>query len=436
MAVFAAAELTAGLLIGRFFEWGRAEALLFFAFRPWLLLVAALLVARFGWRRRLAFYVAALAAAGLCESLLLLALGGEPWVEMLRGWVAGSMMAAAFDVLVQLGRRLGGRVGQAIATGLAVLILVVPGGTQPYEALALGRTGSRPAATRPPLLLMTGLPLVWGETGPFDPQSRPAAAYRALQEEFAVRPIDYFDAPTLAQGRLLLLAQPRSLEPRELVEVDAWVRRGGKVLILADPDLLWPSRLPPGDPRRPPEVSRLAPLLSHWGLALEPATERRLGVEHLDDRGTVRRLALAAPGRFVAAGASCRVGRREFLAVCAIGRGRVWLVADADLLRDDLWTAPTPWGAERHARIADNPLVVAGWLDRLSGIERERAAPAVAWQRPGASRGRALLLAAGPILLLLTIFGLSSSASTADSRAYPQARLRNTDWGICRTEQE
>ena len=171
-AAFAAAELTAGLLIGRFFEWGRAEALLFFAFRPWLLLVAALLMARFGWRRRLAFYLGALVAAGLCESLLLLALGGEPWVEMLRGWSAGMMMVVAFDLLVQLGRRSGGRIGQAVATLLSVLILVVPGAMRPYEALALGRTGSRPVATRPPLLLMTGLPLVWGETGPFDRTAR------------------------------------------------------------------------------------------------------------------------------------------------------------------------------------------------------------------------------------------------------------------------
>ena len=405
-AAFAAAELTAGLLIGRFFEWGRAEALLFFAFRPWLLLVAALLMARFGWRRRLAFYLGALVAAGLCESLLLLALGGEPWVEMLRGWSAGMMMVVAFDLLVQLGRRSGGRIGQAVATLLSVLILVVPGAMRPYEALALGRTGSRPVATRPPLLLMTGLPLVWGETGPFDRQSRPAAAYRSLQEEFAVRPIDYLDARTLAQGRLLLLAQPRALEPRELVAIDAWVRQGGNMLILADPDLVWPSHLPPGDVRRPPRVSRLAPLLFHWGLALAPVSGQRLVVDQVRDHEGVRRLTLAAPGRFVAADPSCRVGSRVYLAACAIGRGRAWLVADADLLHDEMWAAPTPRGAERHARLADNPLIVAFWLDRLAGVERERAAPMVAWQRPGASRGRALLLAAGPILFLLTLFAV------------------------------
>ena len=405
-AAFAAAELAAGLLIGRLFEWGRAEALLFFAFRPWLLIVAALLVARFGWRRRLTFYVAALAVAGLCESLLLLELGGDPWAEMLRGWAAGAMAAAVIDLLVQLGRRLGGRIGQAVATGFAVLVLIVPGGTRPYEAVALGRTGSNPAVQKPPLLLMTTLPIVWGETGPFDPQSRPAAAYRALQDEYAVRPIDYLDPRTLSQGRLLLLAQPRALEPRELVAVDAWVRHGGRVLILADPDLLWPSRLPPGDVRRPPRVSRLAPLLLHWGLALEPGPERRLVVEPVRDRNLVRRLALASPGRFVALGNSCRLARREFLATCMIGRGQAWLVADADLLHDEMWVAPIPRGAERHARLADNPLVVAGWLDRLAEIERERAMPAVAWQRPGASRDRALLFAAGPILFLLAIFAL------------------------------
>jgi hypothetical protein len=51
-AAFAAAELAAGLLIGRFFASGRAEALLFLAFRPALLLVAALLAARFDRRQQ------------------------------------------------------------------------------------------------------------------------------------------------------------------------------------------------------------------------------------------------------------------------------------------------------------------------------------------------------------------------------------------------
>ena len=61
-AVYGAAELGIGLLFG-FFSLGRAEALLFYAFRPWLLLVAALLVSRRPLGERLTFYAAALLLA-------------------------------------------------------------------------------------------------------------------------------------------------------------------------------------------------------------------------------------------------------------------------------------------------------------------------------------------------------------------------------------
>jgi hypothetical protein len=402
-AAYAAAELGAALVLGGFFPWGRAEALLFFAFRPWLLLVASALVAGWTWRRRAAFYLLALAVAGLAESLFLAALGGRPWLEMLRGWAAGLALVLAVDLLVQLGRRLGGRTGRWTAAALAALVMLVPGGLRPYEFLAIGPVELASAVDRPPLLMMTGLPLIWGESGPFDPSSRPAAAYSALQREFAIRPIDYLDARGLAGVPLLLLAQPRLLEPRELVALDAWIRAGGRTLILADPDLAWPSRLPAGDPRRPPPISQLSPLLEHWGLRLRAGEARPIVVAHLDGRGETRRLVLAAPGRLEASG-PCRLGSQPWLAACRIGDGRAMVVADADLLRDDLWTAPSPRGTARHARLADNPLVVADWLDRLAGVERERAERAVQWRDVSASRALALILAILPIL------GLSAAA--------------------------
>lgn len=400
-AAFAAAELAAGLLIGRFFAWGRAEALLFLAFRPWLLLAAALAAARLRPRSRILFYALALLVAGLSESLLLAALGGDPWLEMLRGWAAGALVLLLFDGLVQLGRRIRGRAGQAAAAALGVGLLLLPGALSPYEALVLGPTGGRPAAERPALLLMTGLPIVWGETGPFDPASRPAAAYRALGEEFAIRPLDHLDRDRLAGAGLMLLAQPRMLEPAELVALDAWVRQGGRLLVLTDPALAWPSRLPPGDARRPPPVGLLSPLLDHWGLRLDAAAERPILIDHLQIGGATRRLALAAPGRFALAGRPCRLGPRDYLALCRLGSGRALLVADADLLHDRLWLGPTARGHERHARLADNPLIVADWLDALAGRSRPRVAAPVRWLPPGAARRPALLVAALPILLAL-----------------------------------
>lgn len=420
-AAFAAAELAAGLIVGRFFDWGRSEALLFFAFRPWLLLGFALLVARAHWRARLAFYLLALALAGLSESLLLLSLGGEPWSEMLRGWAAGAGAALVLDLLVQLGGRLGGRIGRAAAAGLAALLLVLPGALRPYEAIVLGSARPRPSAEKPALLLMTGLPLVWGQAGPFDPASRPAAAYVALQEEFSVRPIDYLDERNLGRARLLLLAQPRVLEPVELVALDRWVRGGGRAVILADPALDWPTRLPLGDVRRPPPVSLLEPLLGHWGLRLEPPNHRRVEVRHLRDGAVLRRLTTVASGRFASSSPACRTAEAGLVSFCRIGRGRVLLVADADLLRDEVWTAPGPRGAERHARSADNPLIVASWLDRLAGVSRRRAAAGVHWLLPGADRRQALLIAALPILLVLAAAALLARPAP-NPRGYPHER--------------
>jgi hypothetical protein len=397
--LFAAAELAAGLLVGRLFAWGRAEPLLFFAFRPWLLLAGGWFVAAFGWRSRAGFYVLALLLAGVAESLLLQALGGDSWTEMLRGWAAGALAAVVIDLSLQLGRKLEGRVGQALAAAAVAALLLVPGGQRPYEWLALGQSQLRAVSQKPPLLLLSGLPLVWGETGPFDPDSRPAAAYQALQREYDVRPIDYVDARALRGARLMLVAQPRALTPQELVAFDDWIRGGGRALILVDPVLGWPSELPLGDPRRPPPVSLLGPLLDHWGVSLEPAPSERLTIDHFRDGGDLRRLALESPGRFHVSGTECRPGSRPWFVRCTLGAGRALLVADADLLRDDLWAAPGAHGAERALRLADNPLVLTGWLDRLAGVQRQRSELPVQWQGPEANHGIALLRGALPILL-------------------------------------
>lgn len=425
-AAYAAAELAAALTLGRFFDWGRAEALLFFAFRPWLLLAAAWLAANAPWRQRALFYALALALAAVGESLLLEWLGGAPWREALRGVAAGAALALVLDLLVQLGGRLGGRIGRAAAVAAGVLLLVFPGALRPYEALVLGDTGpEEEAAAKPELTLMTGLPLVWGETGPFDPASRPAAAYAALRREFAVRPIDYLDAAALGRTRLLLLAQPRTLEPAELVALDRWVRGGGRALILADPALEWPTRLPLGDMRRPPPVNRLGPLLDHWGLRLDPAPARGLRIRHLGEGGRMRRLTTLSEGRLAAAGPNCRTALEGLLAACSIGRGRALLLADADLLRDDLWTAPGPRGAERHARTADNPLILAFWLDRLAGVERARADPPVHWLMPRANRLQAVAVAAAPILAVFMLYLLRRRRGGKSHRLFHRASTMN-----------
>lgn len=234
-------------------------------------------------------------------------------------------------------------------------------------------------APHPKVMLMTGLPLVWGETGPFDPAARPAAAYVELGKTFAFEPVDVLDAASLGRGRLLLLAQPQRLAPRELVALDSWIRRGGRALVLTDPMLTWPSALPPGDIRRPPPVGLLAPLLHHWRVALDTPAEPRA----VRARWNGRPVALDSPGRFRSAGRECVVEPGGWTALCRLGRGRVRLVADADLLRDSLWNS------------ADNRAVVTSWLDELAGTRR----PA-----PKASQVRGVALSA--LLLLVAAAGL------------------------------
>lgn len=242
------------------------------------------------------------------------------------------------------------------AAAAVAALLLPPGGARACNDAA-------PVHARPSVMLMTGLPLVWGEKGPFEPGSKPAAAYLELAGHFDFQPVDVLDSATLSRGKLLLLAQPQRLAPAELVALDGWIRSGGRALILTDPMLTWPSELPPGDIRRPPPVGLLAPLLGHWRVTMEPPAE----TGEVRTRWNGRRLRLDSPGRFRSAGPDCVVGAEEWTALCRLGRGTVRLVADADLMRDSLSTA------------AGNGAAVHAWLDELAGVSRPRPAEGRPW---------------------------------------------------------
>jgi hypothetical protein len=391
------AELGLALLLG-FFALGRAEALLFFAIRPWLLIAAAALAASLPLRQRAIIYGASLILASSSQTTFLLSLGADqPWFEAGRGLLAGAILVIAIDAAVQLGRRMLPRFGTALASAGLLALLLVPNILRPYEAVVL-HSGVGEAAVRRDLMLMSALPLMWGEMGTLDPASKPAAIFALLEREFRIRPLDVLDDDALASGRLLLLAQPRALAPTELVALDDWIRAGGRALILTDPALFWPSELPLGDIRRPPSIGLLGPLLKHWGLWLEAPQERKSLVQHLEVGPNTRRLALFAPGRFEREGGSCAIRPPGLVARCRLGKGEAILLADADMMHDRLWEGPTADGAERHARISDNPLLIADWLDDLSGANRERVTAPVQWLDEGRGPLAALLLALLPLL--------------------------------------
>lgn len=183
-------------------------------------------------------------------------------------------------------------------------------------------------------------------------------ALPVLQRRFAIRRLDVVTAAALADQPRMLLAQPRLMTPQELVDVDAWTRRGGTMLILADPLLLWPpdgtAAAPmPGDRTGPPLTSLLDPLLTHWGLRLEPASDEAMTRRFVGDR----LLRLAGASRFAMQAspfADCDTEADGLMAVCAVGRGHVRLIADADLLDARLWRADDGRLASDAIRLVDH----------------------------------------------------------------------------------
>lgn len=208
------------------------------------------------------------------------------------------------------------------------------------------------AADRPRVTLMTALPLVWGEGSAADilqGRSGRSETLKIVETKFDVHPIDTLSAKTLGRN-VAVVAQPRRLTPTELVSFDNWVRRGGRAIIFADPELMWPSGYPLGDNRRAPPVELLDPLFTHWGVALGDS-----------DRQARTVLIDGVPVRLLAAGtwtgpANCRSVIPEVLH-CRIGKGRALLVGDADVLDPRVW-APNDTG---------NVAWVLDQLHRLSG---------------------------------------------------------------------
>jgi len=179
-------------------------------------------------------------------------------------------------------------------------------------------------ADKPELFLLTALPLVWNERFGLDQPGSPALA--ALGQNYRVKPIDL--PSQLPEGALLLAAQPRALPAEELVALDAWVRRGGRLVLLADPTLEWESELPLGDPRRPPMAFPDTGLLRHWGLRLDAPDER--GPQQLNLAG--KTVLTGSPGNLARIGGGCAVDARGLSARCRIGEGQARVVADADFL--------------------------------------------------------------------------------------------------------
>lgn len=211
-----------------------------------------------------------------------------------------------------------------LALAVAAVVAVVVGAL----LLALAKSApppppERPPAQRPELMLLTTLPIVFAERLTLD--APPSPALEALQSRYRVVPISVAAASELASRKLLLMAQPQAQPAEALVELDQWVRGGGRVLLLADPALEWPSERPPGDKLRAPAAFADTGLLGHWGLRLEPPEAR--GPKQLNI-GALR-VVTASPGSLAG---TCSIERYGLVARCRVGKGQATVVADADFL--------------------------------------------------------------------------------------------------------
>ncbi|WP_240197896.1 DUF4350 domain-containing protein [Novosphingobium sp. P6W] len=225
--------------------------------------------------------------------------------------------------------------------------------------------------------LYTSLPIAWNESadisGLLADQSAPHWALEALRGRGPLTPLDTLAPLRLPADAVLVLAQPRPLTPQENVALDAWVRGGGRVLLMADPMLTVHSPFGPGDPRRPQDIAMLSPILGRWGLELafdeaQPAGEHTV---HLPDGDVPVNL----PGFFRVPGNSgegadsgtagdgvghCRLEAAGLLADCTAGKGRVIALADAALLEIP----------EDSQGVAPRQAILGRLLDRLSDSAR------------------------------------------------------------------
>ena len=191
---------------------------------------------------------------------------------------------------------------------------------------------------------MTTLPIYWPESSGVDDLLKDGGetgwVRPALERDFTIRPLDTLDADTLAEFDLLMLAQPRALAPDENVALDDWIRAGGRLLLFADPMLTAHSRFRIGDRRRPQDVALLSPILSHWGLELTFDADQSPEESVVDFDGIPIPVSLS--GRWSQAeNGSCELAGEGAIATCAIGEGRVLILADAAVLEEAPVEDPT-----------------------------------------------------------------------------------------------
>lgn len=210
--------------------------------------------------------------------------------------------------------------------------------------LASAETAAQPAV---PAALMSSLPLYWPLGAAMGDVLTGAAGVpwqrTAIEQAYTLTPLDTLspmpglgpDTPEtdpLAGHSRLAIIQPRGLSPADNVALDTWVRAGGRLLLALDPALTGDYDLPLGDPRRPSDGALIPAVVARWGLAVqfddtqEPAPRAQTLGKAALPLVLAGSITIADP-----AAAQCTLLAGGAAAQCAVGKGRVTLIADAAL---------------------------------------------------------------------------------------------------------
>lgn len=190
--------------------------------------------------------------------------------------------------------------------------------------------------------LMTGLPLYWADgadiSALLDGKAELPWVRQVLERRYRLRPLDYLgtgdgdEVSSLEGLERLLIVQPRGLSPSDNVALDAWVRDGGSLFYVLDPMLTREYAVPIGDPRHPPVIGLIPPVLPRWGVTMEVRVDQPDG-PHLVST-PVGPVPVMHGGQLVPSDsgvADCTISPGALLARCTVGEGEVTILADATL---------------------------------------------------------------------------------------------------------
>ncbi|MDJ0641853.1 MAG: hypothetical protein QNJ15_03460 [Erythrobacter sp.] len=130
----------------------------------------------------------------------------------------------------------------------------------------------------------------------------------------------------------IAIIQPRGLSAADNAALDEWVKAGGQLLILLDPQLTGDYHLALGDPRRPVDMALQPPVIPRWGVvgAYSPALQDVRNIELAGGNIPVW-MGSELRGITVASGLNgCEIHESRLISRCeSVGEGTVTFLGDA-----------------------------------------------------------------------------------------------------------